>query len=144
VATPHAKVLDYAIGIDTEGRWLIEDAAETIGEAWTAEHLVLAGLVRCSLTSLGYHARRAEIAVAASRGAASGKITRRDSDGLYAFIELDVALDVVLEPRPDDLAELLMKAERGCFISASLTVRPRYAWTVNGAPAAASAPAAPA
>ena len=140
---PRAKVLEYAIGLEGDGRWLIDEDADSLAEVWTAEHLVLAGLVRCSLTSLGYHAGRAQLAVTASRGHATGKITRRDSDGLYAFVEIDVALDVTLAPRPEDVAEILMKAERGCFISASLTVRPRYSWTVNGAAAAASAPAEP-
>ena len=31
-----------------------------------------------------------------------------------------------------ELAELIAKAERDCFISASLTTKPRYRWTVNG------------
>jgi hypothetical protein len=28
--------------------------------------------------------------------------------------------------------ELLARAERDCFVGASLTVKPRYSWTVNG------------
>ena len=40
--------------------------------------------------------------------------------------------DVTLEPRPQSLRELVAKAERDCFIGASLTARPRYHWTVNG------------
>lgn len=136
---PHAKVLDYAVGLDHDGGWAIGDAVERLGERWTAEHLVLAGLVRCSLTSLAYHARRAQIAVSASTGHARGKITKRDSDGRYAFVDVEVQLEVVLAPPCDDVAGLLAKAERDCFISASLTVSPRYRWTVNGGEEAAAA-----
>jgi hypothetical protein len=40
---------------------------------------------------------------------------------------------VRLTPKPgdDELAELLAKAERDCFIGASLTVKPTYRWTAN-------------
>ncbi len=30
-------------------------------DAWTPEHLLLASLTRCTLTSLEYHARRADV-----------------------------------------------------------------------------------
>ena len=136
---PRAKVLDYAVCLAHDGGWLIDDGVERLGESWTAEHLVLAGLVRCSLTSLAYHARRGEIAITASSGDAYGKITKRDSDGRYAFVEIDLRLEVSLEPRCDDVEELLAKAERDCFISASLTVTPRYRWTVNGGERASAA-----
>jgi organic hydroperoxide reductase OsmC/OhrA len=133
VPEPRAKVLDYAVGLGHDGGWLIDDGVERLGERWTAEHLVLAALVRCSLTSLAYHARRGQIAVTASRGDAYGKITKRDSDGRYAFVEIGVRLEVSLEPPCDDVEALLAKAERDCFIGASLSVKPEYRWRVNGA-----------
>lgn len=136
---PRAKVLDYAVGLLHDGGWSIEDGVERLDDGWTAEHLVLAGLVRCSLTSLAYHARRGQIAVIASRGNAHGKITKRDSDGRYAFVEIDVRLEVSLEPPCDDVETLLAKAERDCFISASLTVKPRYSWAVDGREIASAA-----
>jgi hypothetical protein len=43
-----------------------------------------------------------------------------------------VRADVTISPAPPDLRELLAKAERDCFVGASLTVAPLYAWTVNG------------
>jgi organic hydroperoxide reductase OsmC/OhrA len=102
-------------------------------DAWWAEHLVLAGLARCTLTSLDYHAHRAELT---STGAAKarGVVTKRESDGRYAFVDFEVELDVELEPKPDEdgVLELLSKAERDCFVGSSLTARPRYQWTVNG------------
>ena len=92
---------------------------------------MLAGLARCTLTSLRYHARRLGVEVAGS-AAASGEVTQRDTDGRYAFVRLKVELDVTLEPAPANVRELISKAERDCFVGASLTAKPRYRWTVNG------------
>jgi organic hydroperoxide reductase OsmC/OhrA len=100
---------------------------------WWSEHLLLAGLARCTLTSFDYHAHRADL-VSTGSATARGVVTQRASDGRYAFVDVDVELDVELDPKPDedDLLELLSKAERDCFVGSSLTARPRYAWTVNG------------
>jgi len=59
-------------------------------------------------------------------------ITKRESDGRYATSETDVELEVRFRQRPgeDELAELLAKAERDCFIGASLTTKPTYRWSV--------------
>jgi organic hydroperoxide reductase OsmC/OhrA len=136
VPTAQAKTLEYAAGVTRSGRVEAEgcDPLE-LGSHWQAEHLVLAGLVRCSITSLRYHARRTGATVEAS-GQAYGAITRRDDDGRYAFV--DVACDIEAEIAPplgdDELRDLLAKAERGCFIGASLTIPPRYRWRVNGGP----------
>jgi organic hydroperoxide reductase OsmC/OhrA len=88
--------------------------------------------VRCSLESLRYSAGRAGTAVTAAAGSARALVTRRESDGRYAVVRADVTLDVALEPKPAraELAELLAKAERGCFIGASLTAKPTYRWNV--------------
>jgi organic hydroperoxide reductase OsmC/OhrA len=100
---------------------------------WAPEHLVLAGLARCTLKSLDFHAKRAGMSV---RGTASaeGVVAKRDEDGLYALVEISCSLDVGLEPPPDRerLRELLGLAERDCFVGASLTARTRYEWRVNG------------
>jgi uncharacterized OsmC-like protein len=100
-------------------------------DAWTPEHLVLAGLARCTLKSLGYHAQRDGIHVTGGADA-SGEVTQRDKDGRYAFVRIKVELDVTLEPAPPSVRELVAKAERDCFVGASLTAKPRYRWTVNG------------
>jgi organic hydroperoxide reductase OsmC/OhrA len=94
---------------------------------------VLAGLVRCSLTSLDFHAKRRSIAVTGT-GSADGLVTKRESDGRHAFVEIHCRLDVELEPLPDSggVKELLGLAERDCFIGASLTATPEYEWRVNG------------
>lgn len=100
---------------------------------WTPEHLVLAGLARCTLTALDFHAKRTGIALSGS-ASAKGVVTKREEDGRYAFVDIDCVLDVQLDPAPDPdrIHELVDLAERDCFIGASLTVQPHYAWRVNG------------
>ena len=112
---------------------MISDEGETVAlsDAWTPEELVLVGLGRCTLSSLRYHAQREGLDVVGS-ASARGVVTKRERDGRYAFTELDVDVDVELDPRPGNLPELLAKAERDCFISASLTPTTRYRWRVNG------------
>ena len=102
-----------------------------LGAVWKPEHLVLAGLVRCTLESLRFHASRAGIDFVAS-ASTSATVRRRDGDERYAFVEISVDFELDLEPQPDDVAELLAKAERDCFVGASLTVKPQYSWRVNG------------
>jgi len=100
---------------------------------WTPEHLVLAGLSRCTLTSLEYHAKRAGVEATAAV-TVHGTVTRREEDGRFAFVEISVALDLTVEPRPepDALGELVQKAQRDCFVGASLTAKPTYTWTIDG------------
>jgi len=129
-----AKRFEHSVALDREGRAQTETGVElAIPEEWTAEHLVLAGLVRCTLASLDFFAKQQSIE-ASGTGSAEGVVTKRDEDGRYAFVEIECGLDVELEPKPEDevLKELLKRAEWGCFISASLTVKPRYEWRVNG------------
>jgi organic hydroperoxide reductase OsmC/OhrA len=98
-------------------------------EGWSPDHLLLAALVRCSIDSLAYHARRAGHGVVAA-GEARGIVTKRDEDGRYAFVEIDVRVDAELTPRSDDLHALTEKAERDCFVGASLRLEPRYEWNL--------------
>ena len=63
---------------------------------------------------------------------AHAAVDQRDTDGRYAFVRLKVELDVTLEPAPQNVRELVAKAERDCFVGASLSAKPRYRWTVNG------------
>jgi organic hydroperoxide reductase OsmC/OhrA len=129
------RVFDFDVSIDDEGttRSALGETSIRREDTWWAEHLVLAGLLRCTLASLKHAARRAGLEVSAN-GTAHGTVTRRDEDGLYAFVDIESRLDVELVPAPDRLtvAELLAKTERGCFVGNSLTAKPRYRWTVNG------------
>jgi uncharacterized OsmC-like protein len=131
VAEPTAKRFEHAVSLLRDGRFSAEDETLEVPERWTPEHSVLAGLLDCSLTSLRYHALRFGIAVEA-QGSASGVVTKRESDGRYAFVRIDVTFDISLDPKPEDtqVGELLAKAERDCFVGASLTPAPSYVWNV--------------
>ena len=132
--TRPSRTFHYSVEQDRSSRVSAEGEDELdLGAEWKPEHLVLVGLVRCTLESLRFHADRAGIDFVASASAAA-TVTRRDEDGRYAFVEISVDLELELEPEPDDVAELLAKAERDCFVGASLTAKPAYRWRVNGAP----------
>ena len=130
-----ARVLQFDVTVDRDRTALSGRGGSPIpaDEAWSSEHLVLAGLVRCTLTSLDHSARRAGLEVAAS-GTAHGVVTKREDDGRYAFVAIESRLDVVLEPAtdPDAVRDLVARAEKGCFVGNSLVARPTYHWTVNG------------
>jgi uncharacterized OsmC-like protein len=135
-----AKEFRYVIAQDRAGRLTADGRAVLeLVEEWTPEHLVLASLVRCTLQSLRYHAAFASADFVAT-ASASGRVTKRKEDGRYAFVELDVEIDLELEPVPpgEELAALLTKAERDCFVGASLTPPPNYRWRVNGSELASS------
>jgi organic hydroperoxide reductase OsmC/OhrA len=131
-----AKSFDYAVSLDEtwdarsdRGGGVIAGAEEA---SWTPEHLVLVALARCTLTSLRYHCVRAGVALTSS-ASAHGTVTRRQPDGRFAFVEITFAASVAFDPRPDDAAidELLAKAERDCFVGASLVAAPSYSWDVR-------------
>jgi organic hydroperoxide reductase OsmC/OhrA len=136
MAEVRARVFEYGVTLDAGwaatsdrgGAVLPHDEA-----AWTPEHLLLVALARCSLTSLAYHARRDGLSTEARAGA-TGTVTVREEDGRHALVEVTVALDVRLDPPPagQALQDLLAKAERDCFVGASLSLTPVYRWTVNG------------
>jgi organic hydroperoxide reductase OsmC/OhrA len=130
-----ARSFEYEVFVDEtwdarsdRGGGVLAGAEEA---SWTPEHLLLAGLARCSLTSLRFHCVRAGVTLTAS-ATAHGTVTQREKDGRFAFVLVTVECDVALEPKPDDatVADLLAKAERDCFIGASLTVAPAYTWRV--------------
>jgi organic hydroperoxide reductase OsmC/OhrA len=130
-----ARSFDYAVSLDEtwdarsdRGGGVLAGADEA---SWTPEHIVLAGLARCTLTSLRYHCVRAGITLTSS-ATVRGTVTRREADGRFAFVEITFEADVAFAAKPDDpvVGDLLAKAERDCFVGASLTPRPSYAWRV--------------
>ncbi len=124
------KVFEYAVEVDRGGRMTIPGGAQIApAEGWTPDHLLLAALIRCSIESLTFHARRTGHEVAAS-GEGHGTVTRRD-DGRYAFVELAVRIHAQLLPRVGDPSELIALAERDCFVGASLNLEPEYEWHVS-------------
>lgn len=129
------RVLEFEVSVDREraARSGLGGGALERDDEWWPEHLVLAALVRCTLASMDYSARRAGFDVA-GRGRAQGTVTKRERDGLYAFVNIGSRLEIELDPPPerDAVRELIAKAERGCFVSNSLETHPRHHWTVNG------------
>ncbi len=128
-----AKSFDYNVTVDLSGPMSADGGGDmTPGADWTPEHLVLAGLCLCSLKSLEFSASRAGSSVVGG-ATASGVVTRREEDGRFALVKVDVRLTVAIDPPPDDLATMLHFAEKGCFVGASLRAAPEYHWNVNGA-----------
>jgi organic hydroperoxide reductase OsmC/OhrA len=126
-----AKVLEYAVEVDGGGRMTIPGGGQLVPpEGWSADHLLLAALVRCSIESLTYHARRAGHGVTAA-GHAHGTVTKSGDDGRYRFVSIAVQIDAQLSPRTNEVDDLVAKAERDCFVAASLTVKPEYEWHVS-------------
>jgi hypothetical protein len=126
-----AKTFEYAVELDGAGRMTIPGGGQFVPpEGWSADHLLLAALVRCSIDSFAYHARRAGHGVTAS-GSAHGTITKSGDDNRYRFVSIDVRIDAQLDPRTNEVDDLTMKAERDCFVGASLTIKPEYEWHVS-------------
>jgi uncharacterized OsmC-like protein len=130
MAEPRARVFGYEVAYDGTSVATAKELTVDIPETWSPEHLVLAGLLDCSLTSLRYHARREGVHVTAA-GKASGTVTRREEDGRFAFVDIEARFEVSFDPAPSDRDELLRLAERDCFVGASLTAKPRYVWNVE-------------
>jgi len=129
------RVLEFEVSVDRDrtSRSALGGSSFEREHEWWPEHLVLAALVRCTLASMDYSARRAGLD-ALGQGRAHGTVTKREADGLYAFVDIESRLEIELDPPPgpDGVRELIEKAERGCFVSNSLETRPHHHWTVNG------------
>src|SRR5262249_29876262 len=98
MAQPRPKVFDYAVELDAHRIMSIPGGESFLPpDGWTADHLLLAALVRCSLDALAYHARRAGSTTRAS-GSATGRVTKRATDGRYSFVEIDCR--IVARPDP--------------------------------------------
>jgi uncharacterized OsmC-like protein len=129
-----AKEFTYDVLLEDGGVLLADGAgAIDVPEGWKPDHFLVAALLRCTLQSLRYHADRAGLE-ASGRGAGHALVTKRAEDERYAIVEITVSYDIALESDPGDerVAELLAKAERDCFVGASLSVEPTYRWNVNG------------
>jgi organic hydroperoxide reductase OsmC/OhrA len=127
-----AKHFEYWVTLDEDG--LSADGAPVeLAENVSAEHLLLAGLARCTIESLVYFARQQDLEVRAS-AYASGTVTRREEDDRYGFTNIECRLDVDLDGELDAgaLRSLVESAEWGCFVGASLNPAPSYKWRVNG------------
>jgi uncharacterized OsmC-like protein len=138
-----AKEFTYRVRLEDGGVMLADGAgAIEAPEVWRPDHFLVAALLTCTLESLRYHAERAGLE-ASGRGEGHALVTKREDDARYAVVEIDASYEIALAPDPGDegTAALLFKAERDCFVGASLTAEPEFRWSVNGR--AVSARAAP-
>jgi organic hydroperoxide reductase OsmC/OhrA len=128
-----AKHFEYWVAIDDAGSISAEGNPIELGADVSAEHLLLAGLARCSVSSLAYFAQQRDITLSATAYAA-GTVTLRAEDDRYGFTDFECRMEVdIADELPDDqLRPLLESAEWGCFVGASLDPAPRYKWRVNG------------
>jgi organic hydroperoxide reductase OsmC/OhrA len=128
-----AKHFEYWVTLDERGDLSTDGEPADLGGDVSAEHLLLAALARCSVSSLEYFARQRDITLKATAYAA-GTVTLRADDDRYGFTNIECRMDVELDGElPDDqLRPLLESAEWGCFVGASLEPAPRYRWRVNG------------
>jgi uncharacterized OsmC-like protein len=128
-----AKHFEYWVSHGEEGELSADGEPVPLGEDVGAEHLLLAALARCSISSLAYFARLKNVDVKAS-ALASGTVSRREEDDRYGFTEIECRMDVELDGdlADDELRALSESAEWGCFVGASLDPAPRYTWRVNG------------
>jgi organic hydroperoxide reductase OsmC/OhrA len=128
-----AKHFDYWITLDEGGKLSADGRPVDLGEEVSAEHLLLAALARCSISSFSYFARQKGLEAHGS-AFASGTVTRRAEDDRYAFTNFECRMEIQLEGEvaDDELRPLLDSAEWGCFVGASLNPAPRYRWRVNG------------
>jgi uncharacterized OsmC-like protein len=125
-----AKELRFETRLEQDGRFCAGDEELRPPEAWSAEDLVLAGLITCSVASLRFGAQRLGCAVGTTSAVARSTVTRREEDGRYAFTAVEVEIHATLDPTADEAlrAELAEQAERGCFVGASLVAKPHYTW----------------
>jgi organic hydroperoxide reductase OsmC/OhrA len=138
-AAMEPKRFEYAARLERNGALVAEGTSRLEpDETWLPEHLVLVAVAQCTLTSLRHYARSTSVEASAE---VAGVVTRRDEDDLFALVEVEVLLDVRLEPEPssEELGKLLARAERGCFVGNSLTAHPRTVWRINGRLAEAAA-----
>jgi organic hydroperoxide reductase OsmC/OhrA len=128
-----AKHFEYWINLDEGGKLSADGRPLDLGEEVSAEHLLLAALARCSLSSLAYFARQKGVEARGS-AFASGTVTRREEDDRYGFANIECRIEVEFagELAEAELKPLLESAEWGCFVGASLSPAPRYKWRVNG------------
>ncbi|MDX6514608.1 MAG: OsmC-like protein [Gaiellaceae bacterium] len=131
--TARTKELRFETRLEPDGRFCAGSEELLPPEAWHAEDLVLAGLIKCSFASLRHSAGRIGVSVGAATAVARCTVTRRDEDGRFAFSTVEVELAATLEPALDEArrGELVERAERGCFVGASLTAKPQYTWRLS-------------
>jgi len=144
---PNQKSFLYEVGVSWEGR---RASTLTVAgrppvlsgppgdfpmgemERWSPEHLFLGSLASCTMISFLAHAEHKGVEVLDYVSAIDGTVMRRVEDGRYAFVHVHQRLTVVVAAGTTERAyELIGKAERDCFISASTTAEIQNDWEIS-------------
>jgi organic hydroperoxide reductase OsmC/OhrA len=100
---------------------------------WSPEHLFLASVQSCTMLSFLAHCAHRAIGVRAYRSSAHGEVSRGEDGGRYAFQRVMMSVMARVEDgRVDDARALTDRAERDCFISASITAEVDTDWRIIG------------
>lgn len=94
------------------------------GDAWTPEHLYVGSVVSCFMLTFLALAEHSKLELASLGVAATGKLANADKTG-YQVTEVILTPTVVVK-RVEDVRRvetLIVKAERSCFIAASIKSR---------------------
>ena len=107
------------------------DFPEGEEERWSPEHLLLAGLASCTMISFLAHADHKGVDVVDYSAEIGGTVMRRVEDGRYAFVHIHQRPCVTVAAGQSEQArELIGKAERDCFISASVSAEIQNDWEI--------------
>ena len=144
---PNQKSFQYDVGVTWDGRRASSLSAAgrpTIlsgppsdfpmgdEDRWSPEHLFLGSLASCTMISFLAHAEHKGLEVIEYSSEIGGTVMRRVEDGRYAFVHVHQRPRVVVAAGQAARAtELIGKAERDCFISASTTAEVQNDWDIT-------------
>jgi uncharacterized OsmC-like protein len=118
VATYHGG---YAATVEARGHWVEVDEPEPLGddEGFMPTELFFAGLASCFALALGHAARKRELELPRLRVAVTAERPGRELR--YDDVVVSASADVPHE----QLAELVAKAERFCWVSNTFASAPK-------------------
>lgn len=144
---PNPKSFQYDVAVAWDGRRASTLSADgrprilsgppadfPMGEEdrWSPEHLFLGSLASCTMISFLAHAEHKGIDVVDYASEIGGTVMRRVEDGRYAFVHVHQRPRVVVAAGQAERArELIGKAERDCFISASTSAEIQNDWEIS-------------
>jgi organic hydroperoxide reductase OsmC/OhrA len=104
---------------------------------WSPEHLVVAAVASCYVTTLVSIAERRDVPLDAVEVRGAGYMTLRP-DGRFGFIAVDLEVSLQTKPgREDHVRSIARDAEHACLVAASLDLPVRVALEVSASPVAA-------
>jgi peroxiredoxin-like protein len=95
------------------------------GDAWSPEHLLLAAVQSCFLLTLRGVARRSKVEIVRLDVETEGVVNRQDGVTRFSDILMRARLTVPAGTGRDRALALMLKAEQGCLVAASLSTRVR-------------------